>query len=252
MATLDVVQAVAGSLYLLTVTVVGCRLLFLAYRSRALPELLLGASLVLGGTLGGPMEAAGLSAGLEFGPQLAGRLLLIGMLFGMTGFLCQGLFIWRVFRPGERWAGTLVGVLLVCLLAAMCGFATRGAFTTAEIPIPWFCLALAGRVCTSCWLAFEGFHYYGLMKRRLSLGLADPVVTNRFLLWAVAGVSGVVLLLTAVPPVFLDPLKHKPLLILDLFIFSAAGMISSVLYWLTFFPTAAYRRRLCRAAEGSS
>jgi len=167
-------------------------------------------------------------------------------------FLCQGLFIWRVFRPEERWAGKLVGVLMACLLTAVGGFAMRGAFATAEIPILWFGLWVAGRVAASCWLSFEGFRYYGLMKRRLSLGLADPVVTNRFLLWAVAGVSGVVLLLTAVPPVFLDPVQDKALLVTDLFIFSAAGMIASVLYWLTFFPTAAYRRRLCRAAEASS
>ena len=38
MAAVDVVQAVAGSLYLLMVTIVGCRLLFLAYQSRALSE----------------------------------------------------------------------------------------------------------------------------------------------------------------------------------------------------------------------
>ena len=37
------------------------------------------------------------------------------------------------------------------------------------------------------WTAFEGFRYYGMMKKRMALGLADAVVTNRFLLWALCG-----------------------------------------------------------------
>ena len=243
------VQAVAGGLYLLVVTVVGCRLLLLARRSRALPELLLGLGLLLGGTLGGPLEAAGLSSKAELGPELAGRLLLIGKLFGVVVLACHLAFIWRVFRPQERWGAGLAGALLACSLTGFWGFAMNGAFTSAEIPVLWFFVDLTARVGASIWLIFEGYHYYRLMNRRLRLGLADPVVTNRFLLWTLAGVCVTAMFLTAVPPIFLDPVRDAQFLVLDLLAFSAAGVGVSVLYSLTFFPPAAYRRRLQEAAE---
>jgi hypothetical protein len=89
MDAIDAIQAAAGGLFLLTATVVGCRLLLLARRSRALPELLLGAGLLVGGTIGGPLEAAGLSARPELGPDLTGRLLLIGKLFGVVALAAR-------------------------------------------------------------------------------------------------------------------------------------------------------------------
>jgi hypothetical protein len=38
------------------------------------------------------------------------------------------------------------------------------------------------------WIAIEGFHYHAMMQRRANIGLADPVLTNRFLLWSVMGI----------------------------------------------------------------
>jgi hypothetical protein len=127
----------------------------------------------------------------------------------------------------------------------------NGAFAGAAIPILWFCVDLAGRVGASCWLVLEGARYYGLMRLRRRLGLADPVVTNRFLLWTLAGVFSIVMILTSVPPVFLDPDLNSDLLVLDLLAFSAGGVGVSVLYLLTFFPPVAYRRRLQRAVEAA-
>jgi hypothetical protein len=243
------IQAVTGGTYLLCVTVVGFRLLHLAQRSRAVPELLLGLALVLGGTFGGPLEAVSISAKREIGPALAGRMLLAGKIFGFATLACHATFIWRVFRPREGWAPALVAALLAFPLAALWGFASNGAFAGAEIPLLWFWVDLFGRLGASCWLIFEGAHYYALMKRRLRVGLADPVVTNRFILWTLAGVFSIVLLLTAVPPMFLDTDQDILLLVLDQFAFSAAGMAVSALYFLIFLPPAAYRRRLRRAAE---
>jgi len=251
METVVVIQAVVGVIYLLTVTVIGFRLLLLAYRSRALPELLLGSALILGGTFGGPLEAAGISGTEEIGPELAGRLLLIGKILGVATLACHSTFIWRVFRPREPWAAGLVGALLVFPLAGLWGFASSGAFATAEIPIFWFWVDLMGRLGASCWLVFEGARYYGLMKRRLRLGLGDPVVANRFLLWTLAGLFAIALLLTSVPPIFLDPDEHQIALVADLFAFGAAGIAVSTFYLLIFLPPAAYRRRLLKAAEAS-
>ena len=82
-----------------------------------------------------------------------------------------------------------------------------------------------------------------MMKRRLRLGLADPLVTNRFLLWTLAGFASITLLLTAVPPVLLDAQRYEFLLFVDLLVFSVAGVTVSALYFLTFIPPETYRRR---------
>jgi hypothetical protein len=243
------IQALGGGLYLLTAAIVGCRLLLLARRSRALPELMLGIGLIVGGVLGGPLEAAGLGGKGEVGPEMAGRLLLIGKLLGVVALACQLGFIWRVFRPQERWGAGLVGVLLACSLAGLCGHALNGAFASAEVSIRWFWVEMVGRLGASCWLVLEGYRYYHLMRRRLRLGLADPVVTNRFLLWTLAGICSIAMFLTSVPPIFLDPARDVLVLVLDLLAFSACGVGVSVLYFLTFFPPAAYRRRLRETAE---
>ena len=36
---------------------------------------------------------------------------------------------------------------------------------------------------SSLWGAAESLRYFSMMRRRAKLGLADPLVTNRFLLW---------------------------------------------------------------------
>ena len=41
--------------------------------------------------------------------------------------------------------------------------------------------------CSYAFTAYEGFRHYRMMLKRALLGLGDPVVANRFLLWAWAG-----------------------------------------------------------------
>jgi len=252
METIVLVQALVGTLYLLTVTVVGSRLVLLARRTRQLPELLLGGALLLGGTLGGPLEAASVAIRSESGHAIAGPLLLAGKIAGFGALACQAVFIRRVFRPREAWAGALVAVILLCPIGALYGYATHGAFAAAEIPWAWFWIDLGARVTASVWLAVEGGIYYRMMKRRLHLGLAEPLVTNRFLLWTMAAGCSIVMLLTAVPPMLLDPAEYARLLTLDLVVFSIAGAAVSGLYTLTFLPPKRYRRWFGESSEATS
>ena len=43
-------------------------------------------------------------------------------------------------------------------------------------------LGWAGRTGAMLWVAIESFRYYGQQRRRLRIGLADPILSNRFLL----------------------------------------------------------------------
>jgi hypothetical protein len=169
----------------------------------------------------------------------------------MAALACHALFIRHVFRPRERWAAMLVCAVVACLLIGLVGAAASGAFATAEMPHHWFWLDLVARLTASGWLLLEAVRYYGLMKRRLRFGLADPVVANRFFLFSIAGVCSLALLLTSVPPALLDPERYSLLLTMDLVAFSATGVGVSVLYLLTFLPPAAYLRRVRAAAEAT-
>lgn len=105
----------------------------------------------------------------------------------------------------------------------------------------WFWPELIARTAGSVWLVTEAVRYHLLMRRRVVLGLADPVVCNRFLLWATGGVFGVAMMLTAVPPVIAPGSTH-PLMAFDIVAFSAAGIGFCIAYSLVFFPPGAYLR----------
>jgi len=243
MGKIEAFHLVAGSLYMITITIVGVRLLILARRNRAWPEFFLGMSLLVGGTLGASLEASGLSMLQAKGPEMGGPLIMLGKTFGLGGVLGQGLFIWKVFRPEDRWAGFLTAGLVALPAIALVGFFQSGTLASAELPTTLFFLEFVGRIGGSCWLLVESIRYYGLMKRRLAIGLADPVVVNRFLLWSSAGACSLVMLFTSVPPVFLDH-SFQTLMAMDLVVFALSGIMTCAFYTLTFFPPAAYKNWL--------
>jgi hypothetical protein len=222
----------------------------LARRNRGLPELLLGVSLIAGGSIGAVLEAAGMTATTELAPAIAGRLLMIGKIFGLIGIACQLTFIRIVFRPTARWAHGCV--VAICLINAFVfvAFGLQGTYTTAVIPISIFSVELVARVGASLWLVAESVRYYNLMKKRVALGLSDPLVADRFRIWAAAGLAGVIMLATSVPPVVVED-KATPWLVWDIVVFSFSGIMTSSLYLLAFFPPNAYRRYVTRRAASA-
>jgi hypothetical protein len=108
------------------------------------------------------------------------------------------------------------------------------------------------RVTGPIWLMIEGIQYHRMMRKRVRLGLADPLVANRFLLWAIAGGFSIVILSTSLPPIFLDPVEWALLLQFDLLLFGVGGVGAAAFYWLTFFPPGTYRRWICARASARS
>ena len=247
MGILEVGQALGGSLFFLASAAVAIRLLFLARRNRGLPELLLGLSFLLGGTIGAMVEVAGIAASQQLQPAQVGTLFMIGKLFGIAGLTCSVVFIGWVFRRHERWAVVPAAALIALALVAFGGLATAGTFSSGVNAAPWFWLEFATRLGSPCWLGLEAGRYYLRMKRRTRLGLADPVVTDRFLLWTFAAACSFLMLTTSIAPIVLG--RTHPVAIAALAVFSVTGAATAACYWLAFFPPEAYRRRLrARAA----
>ena len=237
----EITQSVAGAIYMATITTVGIRLLVLARRNRGLPELLLGLSLLVGGTFGAVLEAAGMSGDVYMPPHVSGALLATGKAIGIVGFVSQAFFVRIVFRPSERWALGIVGFIAATLVATWIAFGLTGAYATGDMTLSIFLVELAARVIGSIWLIAESIRYYGFMKRRVALGIADPVVADRFRLWVIAGIAGLVLLATSVPPV-IWPTHDSSWLEGLIPVFATSGVTASGGFLLAFFPPAWYRR----------
>ena len=237
---MQALQAIGGGSFLLVSTVLSIRLIVLAIRNRALPELLLGLGFLLAGTLGAVMEAGAGIIGVEQGWDIAAPALGLGKAFGLLGISCNLVFTWWVFRRHERWALALAVVLAAVQLASFFGHASAGTFSSGAVAPAWFWLELVGRVLTPVWLGSESLLYYQRMRRRLDLGLADPVVANRFALWAIASATGTLFLLTSVPPRYLT--EGSPWAAVDMVAFALFGIATAGSYWLAFFPTRRYQR----------
>jgi len=111
--------------------------------------------------------------------------------------------------------------------------------------MPIFLAELASRMAGSVWLVAESVRYYGIMQRRLPLGLADPVVTDRFRLWAFAGAAGLAMLATSAPPVVMGE-QQTPWMSWVLPLFAVSGIAASASYLLAFFPPGWYRLSVTR------
>ncbi len=242
METAQALQGIAGMLYLVTLAVVGVKLMLLWRRTREKPELMLAGSLILGGVFGAMLEASGIATRGAIAPTTSGILLLSGKCFGVFGLLLQGLFIRLVFRNREVWATGLVSLCIALAVTSILGFWLSGTYSTGALPTSWVLIEFCARITGPTWLVIESGRYAIAMRKRLRFGLGDPLVANRFLLWSLSGVFGLFILASSLPPIFLDVQKWETLLQWNLVLFSVGGMGSAVFYWLTFFPPTFYAR----------
>jgi len=224
------------AVFVLVVGTIGWRLLALWRRTRERPELLLGLGLVLMSCAAIPLAGVGRIPGVA--ESLPGRTCFaLGMgSIAVASWLLIA-FTQQVFRPGAAWAKAFAVAVSGVVAAAVVWISSvnfTGA-TVAEI-VPRMrpgTLALIGCmfVCFG-WASAESFQYYGALRRRLALGLADPVVVDRFYLWGVS--SGANTLLLAVllycagsgMVIMRDPFSLTAI--------AAVGTLMSAAWYLTF------------------
>jgi hypothetical protein len=244
-------QLVATLAFIAGSALVSIRLLLLASRTHQAPELLLGGAILCTAVLGyGVLIASlvlrgGLSVAPDDVPTIAVAFAAFGRFlhnFGVTLFL---LFVVRVFRPGERWAHALLVVLLCLLWGGFAAGAANGTFREDRIGSPgWLCEYVV--VWTyALWNTIESYRYWGLMRRRSQIGLADPLVTDRFFLWGTGSLFTVLATWTAsIPFLFAsDPARILEITPAVRIATAGWGVVSVTCSLFAFLPPAWYVRR---------
>jgi len=227
--------------------VIGLRLIWLARRTGHLPELLIGVSVLGIGPLGyGVTMLAHLII-----PQsaiLSACMLGGGLLAMHVGGVSHYVFVWNVFRRSSRWAGSVSFVAIALFAAAFVGDVTERGLINRPPPGGWYWVGGGLRLAALAWGSCEALRYFGLMRRRDRLGLGDPVVTNRLLLWGVgsgAAFLGSTIGLSTRLITGLGSIDHPMVSLL----LSLHGIVAAVAMWLAFIPPPAYLARVKRRSH---
>ena len=229
----------------------GVRLSRLSLRTGEAPERLIGATFLLWSVSYFVWEVP-IMLGDESTVMpcfVAGRLLNI---FGIVTFV---LFLRLVFRSQERWAWWLVTGVTLSLLIGFGGSISVGDWEGVDpLGNPWWWLENLGSNASVIWMGYEGLSHYRMARQRLRLGLCDPLVCNRYLLWGLAGVIWAFWEVASTA----QAIEYQVTQVWSATMDSLVGGIEIgviAMIWLVFFPPAFYRRWINRdvvagAAEG--
>jgi hypothetical protein len=264
---LALISAAVTLVNLLLSIAIGLRLYRVAWREGGFgPEFWLAGFFLFAAFLG-----AGLNISVYVGmaePSLAlsafhGSLVLMASVFSYcVGTAGLHVFIWLAFRRESKRArsAAAVGALAVWIAA---GFqAITEGFSVRVLPGLGYWAFYLARVAPYYWLAAESLGYYAAARRRARLGLADPLVTNRFLLlglwavaWAAMGLSDIIArtlyVMTSGSTTELRIDTAGPIILTTIAITSALGALAAVTLALSFFPTRGYRRFIESRAAAS-
>jgi hypothetical protein len=243
--------------YLAAAVVLAWHLLARARRSRDMAPLLLGIQLLFAMGFGYLLCAAGMGLAMLStapSPRLVSILLAAGHGATTIGLSAALLFERRVFWPEARWPLALMAGLMAAMGVGWLGATTSGAFATGSYASGWVRLLTAGMLGTNLWVGIEPLVYHSKLAKRVPLGLAEPLVADRFLLWGLGSLARAALILMGPAAeallAGLDGEARNTFSAATLAVAGTLGLATSVAYWLTFNPTPAYARWVERRYRG--
>lgn len=247
---MQLIGAIGGLSFVAASFVVGLRLLFLASRTRELPEFAIGMALVLMGGVGYPMTAIARMAP-SLSDELRIGLFVFSLLLSWIGTVLIAVFNMRVFRPHDAWARSLVTAIALLLLASFALESFSPGLRVATLQNEGLGLRLfMGLIAIPlAWGAYESLRYRELLQKRVKLGLADPVVADRMRLWGTGILSACVInVATTVAALFGIDFAVTTL---GACVIAPLGFVAAGSMWLAFIPPAAYLRRVASRAAAS-
>jgi hypothetical protein len=222
---------------------VGARLLRLASRTRELPERLLAAMFLITGTslilydIPIILDSESLWTPLNF----AGRVVYL------PAPVLLAVFTRRVFRPDSVWAGWMPCGCAILLAAGVGGSVWSGDLEGFSISNRWFWAEWVGYTIPYVWAGGEALAHHRRARRRLRLGLCDPLVCNRYLLWGFFGAMQVLVCVAEIPS-YAEYEQGGAFTAMWDALISAGEIVSLATIWLIFFPPAFYQRWIQGAA----
>jgi hypothetical protein len=223
-------QLLAAILYIIA----GARLIRLSQRTGEAPERLLGLYFTASGIayLGwtGPFI-------LNLGPRAEAVDFTAWALYSAGVIPCV-VFIRRVFRPNDAWAGGLVFVCTAALALAA-GVLTARGDRYPSLDEPFFWVQWVGYTTPNVWLAVEALLAYGIAAKRARIGLSEPLVANRYLLFGIFGVLQVLACLSDIPLAAEMAADHAASPVTDA-VLGSMELASIASLWIAFFPPSAY------------
>lgn len=216
------------------------------------PELLLGLHLLFAigvGSLCLSFATTSAYAPGMLSPALFGGLTIGGNLATLFGLGAALWFNYRVFHDGQR-AGRVVAILTCALMSA--GFvlyAVNGGMKMGDLYGPASWPYVATMVIADVWLVTDALRFRAQLRRRLALGLAEPLVVDRLLLWSVASLARIGLVLIApVTSIVVGGTTELRISLVPALLTASALMIlaATVSLWLMLAPSEAYRRWVAR------
>jgi hypothetical protein len=254
-----IVAGISQILYLTAAFLLAGHLLLRARQSRELPEFLLGLHLLLAMGVGYLLISMGVVAAQHAAApprEVIAFLIGAGYFATILGLIATLIFNYRVFRPGSRRALAFIWLVIAAMGLGWAGYGLSGEFGRARFAGTWQWIMIGGILAANLWVALEPLFYRRRLLRRLHLGLAEPLVVDRFLLWGcgsltrtamvvAGGITSLVEHHTVLGP-------SLPLTVGVLVFASACGLFTAVAYWLTFFPTQRYTRWVTRRYASSA
>lgn len=234
---------------------VGARLLRLGLRRNNAPARWIGIYMFVAMGLGSVFLSIPLARG-ELGGipvTLVDRVLVaLGFSATVVGNVCILTFTRRVFRRESSLAqGVVLGVSAMLVGGTVGHGATTG--FDRDLAAGFATLYLAGTVATNAWASIESLHYYRLMRKRLSVGLAEPLEVNRFLLWGCgSGAAAIILFATTLEMQMhasLTAASIETIRYISVPLMSMLGLACAGCYLFAFFPAEWYVRRFAASPQ---
>jgi len=250
-ASIGVLAGLSQIAYLAVAFGVGGVLFARGRRSGEWTQWLLGLHLVLSMGVGYLLTCAGTVAaefGMAMPPAVLAVVLTVGYASSSAGLSTTLHFTRRVFRPGRGVAFAFSFSSAVAIWIGWLGYVLSGGVAHGRFEGTWYWVMTSGMFVCNGWVAFEPLRYYAQLRRRVRLGLCEPIVAERMLLWGLGSVARASMVL-------MGPITSRHLQTLGdsqsarlaagasvLVLTSLLGLLTAGSYWLAFEPPRAYVR----------